>query len=135
MGDPIIDNATVRSGMQKAYNESFSPDGKQVYEQGGWITKSKDGSYSIQRWPTGSSGSIRIPSSTPPNAVADFHTHPYAPDEIFFHGPSDGIPSDYFAASTRTYGLSHYIVDREGIMKYYPSSRDQSTGSFDDVGR
>ncbi len=131
-GDPIIDDPAVRAEMEKAWQESFSQDGQRVYEQGGWITK-ENSKYSVQRWPRGSSGSINVPTR-PDNIVGWFHTHPYAPYETPFHMPS---PADYSLARTKMYGLSNYIVDKEGIMRYYPStgSQDPRTGTFEDMVR
>ena len=92
-------------------------------EQGGWITKSPEGALQVQRWPAGGSGSILIPPK-PDSAVASFHTHPYAPHEVFIHGPSGAD-----IRTTRLYGVPDYIIDKQSIMKVDPS------GSWSDVDK
>jgi len=131
--DPILSDPNVMVGMLKAWNESL--DGQiRVYEQGGWIVQNPKGTLAVQRWPRGESGSIRIPSRSK-GTVASFHTHPYASHEVFVHGPS-GL--DYYQARVGLlYGINNYIIDRIGIMQFFPSSGSYSpyTGTYRDILR
>ena len=74
--DPLAD-PTVVAALDTAWTESNPGTGTDPNraEQGGWIVRNPDGTFTIQRWPAGQAAGI-TPTAAPSNVAGSFHTHP-----------------------------------------------------------
>lgn len=129
--DPILQDPAVRETINETWADSRDGTGN-VQEQGFWVKHHPADYFETERWSAGESGCIEIPSR-PEYAIADFHTHPYAINEVFFHGPSTGLYGDHYQYSTNPdlIGLQHYVVDRQSVMKAVGSNSGGGGGYID----
>jgi hypothetical protein len=76
----VLDDDTVRQLLRQAWLES-QPGTVAAHEEGGFVLKSADGSFAVERWPRGVQNEIVVPPHPggKRNALpilATFHTHP-----------------------------------------------------------
>ncbi len=128
--DPFTD-PNIRKDFEKAWNDSNPGTGTDPNrkEQGGWITKNPDGSFSTTRWPSGAGSSVS-PTPAPSGASGSFHTHPnsgLAPSGKKWN-PKPSM-SDINNVKTNPKFAPHYVISEKKIY------RINADGTVDDVGK
>ncbi len=126
--DPLAD-PKVKKGMNEAWTDSKASDPSQRHEEGGFIVKNKDGSYDVERWPSGQQSAVGIPNQAPDGTyngrevVGTFHTHPNP-------GPGwDQGPSMQDAKVLTTIKGTDYIVSDQKVYSLDDKGLSKSVGS------
>lgn len=127
--DPFTD-PNVRMEFEDAWNDSNPGTGTDPNrrEQGGWIVRNSDGSFSVSRWPPGTASGIS-PTPVPSGSTGSFHTHPNmgtAPNgQPWNPRPS---PSDVNNVRNNPVYAPHYVISDKNIY------RINADGTVDDLG-
>lgn len=139
-----LDSAAVKQAMRAAWNDSQASDKNKRHEEGGYIVKNADGSYGVERWPTGGQKSISPPSRAADGkyngkeVVGEFHTHPNPDvDEDGKHwreAPSNGPGGDLEGIKAEKYPGKSYVIGHNNVYAVDNDGTDKgSIGKRDDV--
>ena len=135
--DLLADHA-VRAEIRRAWQESTVDDPANRHEEGGYIVRNADGTYSVERWPRGEKSGIIPPPLKSGNhymdreVIATFHTHPNPPiDEAGREWKEE--PSERDQRWHARHRLRGYVIGHTSIYEIDTNGEFQAVGKREDV--
>lgn len=123
----------VRDALRKAWEDSQS-ETPTAHEEGGFVLRAPDGSWTVARWPRGSHNEIVVPPHPGGQRdssliVATFHTHPN-PGADYQQEPSltdiRAVRDDPDLGHTEYEG--EYVIAREAVYRILRDGRVEHLG-------
>jgi hypothetical protein len=129
----ILANDGVKAELRRAWQES-EPGTARAHEEGGFVLRQTDGSFSVERWPRGAQDEIELPQHPGGHRdsaviVATFHTHPNTgPDFLQEPGPTDirGVTEDPDLRHEEYEG--EYVISRNTLYLIRPDGSVEALG-------
>lgn len=136
-----LDSPDVKKGMAKAWTDSQAGDKDKRHEEGGYIVKNADGTYGVERWPTGKQATIAPPPRSADGkykgkeVVGEFHTHPNPDvDEKGKKWQESPSPGDLTGIKAEKYAGDSYVIGHKNVYSVGNDGTDKGKiGKREDV--